>query len=204
MANLKTRPSVRGSTGCSACKRFNIGVEKADRDAILRQGVVLPETPRDRRERAALEEDLRSIPLRGQRIALRLRNFLPLADAYLAATRGPMPYMLRLREIELQTADHEERLSDAWRGLAEDSGDDAGGFADAWESVAAGWSFRTVNDLIERHNRWYPIEARLAMDPKTGDHALVNGRDYRLEPLDAAWVLERFPPVLEPAVVPLP
>jgi hypothetical protein len=31
------------------------------------------------------------------------------------------------------------------------------------------------------------------MDPRTGDHVLVNGRDYRLRPLDAAWVLERFP-----------
>ena len=171
-------------------------MEKAERDAILRQGVVLPETPRDRREHAALEEDLRSIPLRGQRIALRLRNFLPLADAYLAATRGPLPYMLRLREIEQQTADHEERLYDAWRALAEDSGGDDVGFARAWEAVAAGWPFHQVNDLIERHNRWYPIEARLAMDPKTGDYALVNGRDYRLEPLDAEWVLERFPPVL--------
>lgn len=170
-------------------------MEKAERDAILRQGVVLPETPRDRRERAALEEDLRSIPLRGKRIALRLRNFLPLADAYLAATRGPMPYMLRLREIEQQTADHVELLSDAWRALAEDSGDDDGGFARAWEAAASGWSFRSVNDLIEHHNRWYPIESGLAMDPKTGDHALVNGRHYRLEPLDAGWVLQRFPPV---------
>ena len=170
-------------------------MEKAERDAILRQGVVLPETPRDRREHAALEEDLRSIPLRGQRLALRLRNFLPLADAYLAATRGPMPYMLRLREIEQQTADHEERLYDTWRALAEDSGGDARGFAPAWWQVAERWPFLTVNDLIERHNRWYPIEARLPMDPKTGDYALVNGRDYRLEPLDAAWVLERFPPV---------
>ena len=177
-------------------------MEKAERDAILRQGVVLPETPRDRRGRAALEEELRSIPLRGQRIALRLRNFLPLVDTYLAATRGPMPYMLRLREIEQQTADHEERLSDAWRALAEGSDGDDLAFVRAWEAMAAGWSFGEVNDLIERHNRWYPIEARLAMDPRTGDYALVNGRDYRLEPFDAAWVLERFPATVDRAVVP--
>jgi hypothetical protein len=31
------------------------------------------------------------------------------------------------------------------------------------------------------------------MDPRRGDYALVNGRDYRLAPLDADWVLERFP-----------
>jgi hypothetical protein len=33
------------------------------------------------------------------------------------------------------------------------------------------------------------------MDPKTGDFALLNGRDYRLAPLDADWVLERYPVV---------
>jgi len=185
-----------GDPHVKSSERFNIRVDKAERDAILRQGVVLPETPRHRRERAALEEDFRSIPLRGQRIALRLRNFLPLADAYLAATRGPLPYMLRLHEIELQTADHEERLCGAWRALAEDSGDDDAGFARAWEAMAADWSFRGVNDLIERHNRWYPIEARLAMDPRTGDYVRVNGRDYRVEPLDGTWALERFPPIL--------
>ncbi len=31
------------------------------------------------------------------------------------------------------------------------------------------------------------------MDPRRGDFALVNGRDYRRRPLDAEWVLERFP-----------
>ena len=64
----------------------------------------------------------------------------------------------------------------------------------------AGWSFDEVNDLIERHNRWYPVEARLPMDPRTGDYALVNGRAYRIEALDSRWVLDRFPPVLRRAL----
>ena len=33
------------------------------------------------------------------------------------------------------------------------------------------------------------------MDPTTGDYALVNGEHYSKRPLDARWVLERFPPV---------
>ena len=37
------------------------------------------------------------------------------------------------------------------------------------------------------------------MDPRRGDYVLVNGRDYHLAPLDAGWVLERCPPVLERA-----
>ncbi len=55
------------------------------------------------------------------------------------------------------------------------------------------WDFADVNRLIEQHNRWYPVEAQLPMDPRTGDYALVGGRPYSRKPLDAAWMLERFP-----------
>jgi hypothetical protein len=177
-------------------------MEKAERDAILRQGIVLPETPPQRRERLALEEDLRAPDLRGRPLSLRLTNFRPLADAYLAAARGPLAYMLRLHEIEVQRARHEEELGEAWRELALDCDGDAARFEREWRQTASRWSFDEVNDLIERHNRWYPTESRLPMDPTTGDFALVNGRDYRLRPLDAEWLLGRFPPQL--ATVPIP
>jgi hypothetical protein len=170
-------------------------VEKAERDAILRQGVVLPETPRQRRERAALEEDLQTIALTGRPLPIRARLFRPSAEAYLVATRGPLPYMLRLREIEQRTEEHESTLSDAWRALADEHADDPQGFTRTWRATAEAEAatFDEVNDLIDRHNLWYPVESRLPMDPRTGDYALVNGRDYRRAPLDAAWVLERFP-----------
>ncbi|MGH3136038.1 MAG: hypothetical protein ACRDPV_06050 [Gaiellaceae bacterium] len=171
-------------------------MEKAERDAIMRQGIVLPETPRQRREKAALEEDLRSIPLTGRPLPIRVRAFRPSADAYLVATRGPLPYMLRLREIEQRTEDHEAALRLRWLALAEECENDAARFRRRWRTVARDTVFDEVNDLIDRHNRWYPVESRLPMDPRRGDYALVNGRDYRLSPLDAAWVLERFPPAL--------
>jgi hypothetical protein len=174
-------------------------VEKTERDAILRQGVVLPETPRQRRERAALEDDLRTIPLTGKPLPVRARYFRPSADAYLVATRGPLPYMLRLREIEQHTEAHEARLHEAWRALAKECAADPARFRGEWRARAASEVFDEVNDLIERHNRWYPAESRLPMDPRRGDYALVNGRDYRLEPLAAAWVLQRFPADLSSA-----
>jgi hypothetical protein len=171
----------------------NPGVEKAERDLIMRQGVVLPETPRQRRDRAGLEEDLQTIALTGKPLPIRARHFRPTADAYLVATRGPLPYMLRLREIEQHTAEHESSLSATWVDLAEECADDADRFRREWLDVARRHVFDEVNDLIDRHNRWYPAESRLPMDPRRGDYALVNGRDYRLEPLDTKWVLERFP-----------
>jgi hypothetical protein len=160
-------------------------VRRRERERILRQGVVLPETPRDRRNLEGLEADLRDSPLRGRELQLRLRNFRPDAGSYLASLGGPLPYMARLREIDALTTEHELALAAAHELLGTD--------ADAWAVVARGWDFGEVNELIDRHNRWYPAESRLPMDPRTGDYALVNGRSYRRRPLDAAWVLERFP-----------
>jgi hypothetical protein len=101
--------------------------------------------------------------------------------------------MVRLREIETMTAAHEQALGEARDRLAAEVPPET--FAEAWRAEVARWPFDEVNDLIARHNRWYPVEARLPMDPRRRDYALVNGRDYRLRPLDAAWVLERFPAV---------
>jgi hypothetical protein len=177
-------------------------VSKARDRLAVRQGVVSPETPRDRRERRELEEDLRTIPLRGAPLPIRARLGRPSAETYLAATRGPLPYMLRLREIELRTEAHEAVLRDAWRSFADDCKGDGERFHESWLEQAARYTFDEVNDLIDRHNRWYPAESGLPMDPRTGDYALVQGRDYRLAPLDAAWVLERFPADLRLASAP--
>jgi hypothetical protein len=174
-------------------------VKRAERERILRQGVVKPETPRERRQRAGLEADLEGSPLLGKRLPLRLRNFRPSAEGYLASLGGPLPYMLRLREIEERTAAHEQALAEAWRRVASECDGDAASFTQRWRAIAERWSFFEVNDLIARHNRWYPAESRLPMDPKRGDFALVNGKDYRQRPLDAHWVLDRFPAELESA-----
>jgi hypothetical protein len=169
-------------------------MRKQERKLILGEAT-LPETPRHRREREGIEEDLRSSPLRGRRVELRLRNFRPAPDGYLAALGGPLPYMVRLREIDELTAAHERALTDAWQALAADL-DDCAAFAEAWRARVTSWSFDEVNDLIDRHNRFYPAESRLPMDPVRGDHALVNGEDYRRRLLDAKWALDLCPPTL--------
>ena len=79
-------------------------------------------------------------------------------------TGSPLPYMQRLREIEHLTAEHERELADEWLALAGEASDPAE-FARAWRTVAERRRFDEVNDLIGRHNRFFPIEARLSMDP---------------------------------------
>jgi len=143
-------------------------------------------TPPSQAERDRLEADRDINPLLGKPLRRRLRNFTAQPDNYLASLGGPLPYMRRLRQIDDLTEEHVVRLADAYE---QHRGDPRG-----WLLLAERWDFGDVNDLIERHNRWYPIEARLAMDPRTRDYVKVGGRPYRRDPLDAAWILERFPP----------
>jgi hypothetical protein len=164
------------------------------REKITKQWGWLGDTdPRERARASELERDLEGSPLRGRRLPSRFRLGSLGADRYVAALGGPLPYMQRLREIELQIAQHERELEAAREAVASESNGSPGEFADRWRAVAAGWRFDEVNELIDKHNRWYPAESRLPMDPRTGDFVRIRGRSYRREPLDAAWVLERFP-----------
>ena len=175
-------------------------MDRRERERILGVGAGARDgNVRDQMERRALERDLGDGRHVGQHVPRRLRNFRPTVDGYVASLGGPLPYMRRLRAIEEQTAAHEERLVEAWKSLARECGDDAATFARRWRAAAKRWNFYEVNELIDRHNRDFPAEARLRMDPRTRDYALVAGKPYRLARLDASWVLERFPATLSVA-----
>jgi len=160
---------------------------------IMSQGATRPETSRERQERELLEADLASSPVRGTPLRQRLRNFRPDPESGVRALGGPTVWMRRLRAIEDALEQHERQLGAAWRTVARDVENPAD-FAAAWRELAGNWSFARVNKLIERHNRNFPAEARLAMDPRTRDFVRINGRSYVREPLNARWILDRFPP----------
>jgi hypothetical protein len=147
-------------------------------------------TPASQAERRRLEAAQDLNPLVGRPLPRRIRRFRPEADRYLASLGGPLPYMRRLKQID----DEIERQTALLAAAHAEHGSDPA----VWRRLAERWNFSEVNDLIERHNRWYPVEARLAMDPRTRDYVQVGGRPYRREPLDAAWILERFPYTASP------
>ncbi len=129
-----------------------------------------------------------SNPLQGRPLAQRLRLGPVEVDRYLAERLGGLAYMRRLRAIEDEEARHVRLLDEAWHALAAE-GMTAEAFALAWRETAAGWNFRRLNELVARHNEYYPIEARVPMNPRTGDYA----KPWRRRPYDAAWILSRFP-----------
>jgi hypothetical protein len=147
-------------------------------------------TPPSRAEREKLLAELEINPLTGRPLKRRIRRFRVEADRYFASLGGPLPYMQRLKQIDDATERHTALLAEAH---AEHGADEA-----RWRQIVEHWNFTEVNDLIERHNRWYPVEARLPMDPRTRDYVQVGGRPYRRELLDADWILDRFPYTAQP------
>jgi hypothetical protein len=154
-------------------------------EEILGEWGVRDVTPPSQRERALVDADRELNSLTGRPLRRRIRNFRSEPDQYLASLGGPLPYMRRLRTIEAETAAHAERLAEAY---AEHGGD-----PEAWRGIVESWDFGEVNELIDRHNRWFPLESRLPMDPRSRDFVKIAGRPYRREPLDAAWALAQFP-----------
>jgi hypothetical protein len=167
-------------------------MDRRERLAIMSEGAIRKDDPRDVEQTRRLAEDVEGSPLKGKRIRHRLKNFVTGADNYVASMGGPLPWMQRRRMIEDETERHERRLAETRQELAGTCRSDAE-FARRWRRIAERWSFDAVNELIEKHNRNFPAESRLPMDPRTGDFVRLNGKPYRLESLDAAWILKRFP-----------
>jgi hypothetical protein len=166
--------------------------------AIMSQGAIRPETARDREERRLLNAELAVSLVKGKPLPQRLRNFRPGADSAIRALGGPTMWMRRLRTIEEELERHAAGLGECWLTLATETAD-AEAFAREWRETARRWSFAQVNELIDRHNRNFPAEARLPMDPRTRDFVKINGRSYLREPLDEQWILERWPADLSAA-----
>jgi hypothetical protein len=134
----------------------------------------------------------------GKPLSRRARQTRRSVEAYLAA--GVLPrYMERLREIETATANERRRLERSYRRLRDLHAGDPEQFARRWRARARLWPFEHVNGLIREHNEWYPVEARLPLDPRTRDYVSIRGRSYRRDELGPEWVLEQFPADLVPA-----
>ena len=139
-----------------------------------------------------VKKDLDSSTGLGKPISSRARLAQRSVESYLKAGVKPR-WMERIAEIDNAVAYQTRRFARAHRNLrAEYAGDEAA-FAQRWTEFAGRARFDELNELIQQHNDWYPIERDLPMDLRTRDYVLVGGRSYRREPLSPEWVLRHFP-----------
>jgi hypothetical protein len=123
----------------------------------------------------------------GAPLPLRIGPGASTVAAYVLAAAGPPRFSERLSQIERLTAAHRRRLAAASAALADRHEGEL--LAAARRRLARTWDMSDVNALIESHNRWYPIERALPIDPATGGY-LTAGAPYPMESLGSAWVLE--------------
>ena len=147
-----------GAGGCAPPRRWwplcCTGIVRQDeREALLREDVPRAQTARERRQLAGVDEDLRSSPLRGSRFrcgsatSVRGRR-LPRLPRRAAPLHGQAA---RDRE-----PDRGPRAGPRGRARTARAGVSCGRLRGRMAEVAEAWSFHEVNDLIERHNRWFP------------------------------------------------
>jgi hypothetical protein len=100
-------------------------------------------------------------------------NFkISLADR-LRAAAGVPAYVRRKRRIEDLEEALLQALDELERDAQKENPDNPFGAQQAFLDAAEKLDLRLLNDLIERHNHYYPIEANLPCDLKTGEFLLL-------------------------------
>lgn len=113
---------------------------------------------------------------------------------YLKAAAGPPAWSRRLVRIQnLQNA-LREQLDVAWREHSLRFAAQPQARAAAWRAYVGAIDLAPLNDLIEKHNAYYPIEARLRMQWPSGRYLLPTGAQYPLEHVIVDALLEEYPP----------
>jgi hypothetical protein len=109
------------------------------------------------------------------------RNFPLSMEERVRGAAGPPAWSVRRRRIE----DLEERLVTGlfavWADAVAAHPGDRWAAVDELTVAARALDLAPLNTLIDRHNRYYPCESNLPMDPRTGAY-LERGRPWRPTP----------------------
>lgn len=130
------------------------------------------------------------LPLHGRPLPRRPGSGPPTIESVILAAGGPPRFAERLAEIDRLTRDARRRASEMRSALERIYGAGSPLARARLRRALLDLDLSRANRLIDQHNRYYPIERRLPMDPLTGDYVPVAGGDYRRDALDASALLE--------------
>jgi hypothetical protein len=111
-------------------------------------------------------------------------------ENYLTAG-GPPRWMERLAQIDRDIAGEKVRLAEEYAALRRATS--KRDFARRWRAFARRQHFDDLNELIDQHNEWYPVERNLPVNPRTGEWVTVGGRSFLRPLVGAEWILRELP-----------
>lgn len=118
------------------------------------------------------------------------RNFsIPTEERVRAMTIGVPAWAARKRRIEDRHEELVKGLVELFDELIEKGHPREAALARMREK-AASLDLARLTALVETHNRYYPVEANLPMDPMTGAY-LARGRPWRPEPAPTTEAIVR-------------
>jgi len=125
-------------------------------------------------------------------------NFTIPLEKKIQALSGPPYYMVRARRIENMIDQLMEDLTAVYKNMIGKWGGRPALFTRKWKKLIDDWPLDRLNDLIEKHNMYYPIEADLRMDPRSGAPMMGSALWEPREKVTVNNLLERFPPHIPP------
>ena len=159
-----------------------------------------PPSPREKRIEKVLEDGVYHSGLKNKPFRIRHNYFRYTVAEKLRGYTGPPAFAFRLKRIEDWMESRREIIREAWIELAQKRRMTPDKFRRKWLKFARDFDFSQVNELIDQHNRYYPIERNLPIDIRTGVD-LDRGKPFKKRPyLDKNWILNQFPPDLELAL----
>jgi len=114
---------------------------------------------------------------------------------YLKAAAGPPAWSTRLVRIEALRLELEQQLGAELMAYRQQLINCPDLLAAAWRQHLATLDVSPLNQLIDKHNAYYAIEAGLRMQWPSGRYLLPDGIEYPIDPVTVETLLARFPAV---------
>ena len=136
-----------------------------------------------------LPESIKGKPLKIPRI-----NFTIPLENKVRSMLGPPHYAVRAGRIENITQKLMEDLAIEYACMIDKFGENPEVFAQQWKELLGSLELDKLNDLIEKHNTYYPMEANLQIDPDSGAYLSGSVPWQPKEKISVEWLFKLFPP----------
>ena len=152
------------------------------------------DSPRERAIAARIDQAAATDSAVPRPLSIHASPFFLDTAAYLRAAAGAPAWSRRLGRIQRLEGELREHLGAALAEYRRRSDGRPLELASAWRAYVVDLDLSELNDLVDKHNLYYPIEAGLRMQWPSGRYILPEGLQFPLPRLTHEALLAEFPP----------